>query len=99
MFHNVAFKNIFKRTKQYRRQRYGFYECGFRPRQELAIEFDMQNYIIFSMTLLYDAEGIIFLLFCQCLNIFCLTDAIFILTYFALFILGFVVDIKQRGAF
>ncbi len=99
IFHNIAYKNFFKKSQQYLRQRYGFYECGFRPRQELSIEFSMQNYVMFAMTILYDVEAVLLLFFLQNLNIFATVDMLLIVLYLVFFILGIFFDIKQRSIF
>ncbi len=93
IFHNIAYKNIFKRFKQYKRQRYGFYECGFRPKHEVSIEISLHSYIICALVILYDVEGLFLLIFLLNVEYMCLLDLLIILFYVILLFVGFYFDL------
>ena len=75
------------------RQKYGFYECGFLPRQNRAITFQMHAYTIIVLTLIYEAEGFILLILFLNIQTFALLDMLFVASFVLLFLLGFVVDL------
>jgi NADH:ubiquinone oxidoreductase subunit 3 (subunit A) len=89
VFHNIAYKNIFKRFKQYKRQRYGFYECGFRPKHEVSIEMSIHSYVICALVILYDVEGLFLMLFLINMDTMCILDISMIMLYLLLLFVGF----------
>ena len=98
LFHNIAFKNFFKKFKQYKRQKFGFYECGFRPKHEVSLELTLYSYIVCSLVILYEIEGLFLILFLLNFNILCFFDVLFICIYIFLFILGFFIDLLCNSA-
>jgi NADH:ubiquinone oxidoreductase subunit 3 (subunit A) len=96
LFHRVAFKNLLKNLKQFNRNRYGFYECGYRSKNELNLNFNIHMFIVCSLTILYDAEGSILIFFLINLNILSIADFILLLIFILTFILGFAFENYMR---
>lgn len=97
LFHNIAFKNIFKRFKQHSRQKYGFYECGFRPKTESTPQLPMHTYLILSLAILYDVEGFFLLVFLINYTTIGVLDLIFILFYVFLIFWSFFFESALSG--
>ena len=93
IFHNIAFKNFFKKFKQVTRQRYGFYECGFKARIEKSTLVQLNIVVIVSMALLYDVESLIFIFLMINLTTASCLDIVLILMYIALLFCGVLFDI------
>ncbi len=92
-FHNAAYRNVYKRFKQYRRQRYGFYECGFRPKHEVSAEISVFTYVMLALVVLYDVEGVFLLFFAACLDALSLGDILVVLLYVASFLCGLLLEV------
>lgn len=93
VFHNVAYKNLYKRFKQFKRQRYGFYECGFRPKHELSVELNLFVYVLLALVILYDVEGVFLLFFMTALDTLALNELILIALYLITLLLGLALEL------
>ena len=96
-FHNVAYKNIFKRFKQYKRQRYGFYECGFRPKHEASIEINLYVYVMIALVIVYDVEGVFLLFFAINFDTLCFCDCAVVLLYALALLAGLIMELLSSS--
>ena len=97
VFHNIAFKNVFKRLKESTPNRFGFYECGLRMRKTGNITFTLFFYNICIFTLLYELEGFLFIFLLLNISVVNLSDFILIASFVLFFIFGFIVDLKNHA--
>jgi NADH:ubiquinone oxidoreductase subunit 3 (subunit A) len=88
---------VYKLFKQIHRQRYGFYECGFKARIEKSTLVQLHNVLIIAMVLLYDVEGLVLLFFI--LNSFSMTlfEIILISFYIILLMVGYFFDTQRNN--
>lgn len=97
VFHNIAFKNIFKRYKETTPNRFGFYECGLRMRKVGNVTFTLFFYNICIFTLLYELEGFLFIFLFLNIAVLNYIDFILISFFILFFIFGFIVDFKNNA--
>ena len=96
VFHNIAFRNITKKFKHYKRARFGFYECGLRARPQLSVSFTLHSYLICMLTVIYDVEGLFFIMVLLCLGSAPLVVLGFLYSMLYSFLLGISFD-ESRG--
>lgn len=97
LFHRIAFKNVFKSLKSANRQKYGFYECGFRPRHEYTATFEINTYTIIAIAILYDIECIYLIILLSGVQYLCILDIVIALVYISTFIIGFYFERAVRN--
>ena len=97
LFHRVSFKKFFKNAASCRSIRYGFYECGFRQRHESIINFGLQNYVVVALSVLYDVEGVFFVIACQAIDAVSMLELSVLFLYLVIFGLGFLYEISSNG--
>lgn len=96
-FHNIAFKNLYKRFKQYGKQHYGFYECGFRARHDLTAVYSLNNYAICSLVILYDVECVFLVIFLVGFNFISTLELVVFCLYVLLFLFGVVFEVFTKN--
>ena len=99
LFNNIAYKNVFKNKYQHNRMKYGFYECGFKSRKHLMLEFPMNAYLMCILTIIYNAECMFIILIVLNLQLFSLASLGLLLYYLGLFFLGVLLDTAKGALF
>ena len=99
VFNNIAYKNIFKNKYQQNRMKYGFYECGFKSRKHLMLEFPINAYLMCILTIIYNAECIFIILAILNIQLFSLTCLALLIYYMGLFFLGISLDTAKGVLF
>nr|ADN85868.1 NADH-ubiquinone oxidoreductase subunit 3 [Nyctotherus ovalis] len=97
LFHNVAFKNVFKTLKQTQQQQHGFYECGYRTRTAIAGRYNINMYIICTIAILYNIECIFLIIFFSSVATLCLLDLILICIYLLFFVIGISFELRLKN--
>lgn len=83
---------VLRSLKGSTRHKYGFYECGFRPKNEYSLKFNLHSFVICSMAILYDVESLYLILFMLNINLFSLVDFGLLFFYLSTFLIGFVLE-------
>lgn len=97
IFHNIGFKNFFKKNKQANKLKYGFYESGYKTKCSTAVEVTLSNFLVLSITIIYDVECIFFIILVLNINNFIIIDFFLAFFYIFLFFIGFFFDFKNKS--
>lgn len=98
LFHNTAYKNIYKRFKQFSRRRTEHYECGFYPKSRRLPTIPLNSFVLFSFALFYDVSGVFLFLFLSCFFIFGAAEAIAVFMYICFLFISIFLVVSDGAA-
>ena len=93
----MSFRDLLKRFGHFKIARRDFYECGFRPQTQKAIQLPIQFLLICVFFLLYDIELIFLFPLVSSSTFIGLHDIFLLVLFFILFLLSLCVDFNRHA--
>ena len=97
---NIVFlKNFLKKFGFFKISRRDFYECGFKPQNQLPIRIPIQFLLISIFFLLYDIELIFVVPFVSGVTFIGFYDFILIIFFFILLFFSLIIDFERHALY